>query len=186
MGGMNLYVAPRIASGGASAAERLLQDAVTRLCRRPRGWRALVLRLSRLRPPSPRPHHRRVARALLEDAGRGHDGQVFAMRNGDLVLLCRAPALRPASGVTAESLPGMLGRLLGAEAPAAAEIISVWKLAEASDATLAYVAARLADRLPTPAALAAVPIQGSGIDGIVALAETRTIAEILHRRAAIM
>ena len=44
----------------------------------------------------------------------------------------------------------------------------------------------MADRLPAPAALAAAPIQGGGIDAIAALAETRAITDMLHRRVAIM
>ncbi len=54
---------------------------------------AFVLHLSLLRPPAPRPHHRRIARALLQDAAHRYDGQIFSLRNGDIVLLCQDTGL---------------------------------------------------------------------------------------------
>ena len=81
--------------------ERLLLEAARRAGRSPQGRMALVLHLSRLAPPGPRPHHRRIARAILDDTALRHDGQVFALGNNDMVLLCgvvprgQAPAVRP-------------------------------------------------------------------------------------------
>src|ERR1019366_417693 len=80
---------PALAGAALAGSERQLLDAAQRLARRPQGWTALALHLSRLRPPAPRPHHRRIAQAMLQDAARRHDGQVHALRNGDIVLLCR-------------------------------------------------------------------------------------------------
>ena len=71
----------------ARAGEALLADALEREARAPLGRLAVVVRLSRLPPPGPRPYHRRIARALLEDCALRHGGQVVALATGDLVLL---------------------------------------------------------------------------------------------------
>lgn len=129
------------ASGSDDGAARRLRDAAERTARRPEGRIGLVLRLSRLRPPAPRPHHRRVARALLEDAAQRHEGQVFALRNGDFALIC-------GGGAAVLALPKILGRLLGSVAPDPSDIVTLWPLARESAALLAYASERLADRAP--------------------------------------
>jgi hypothetical protein len=131
------------AAGGDDGAARRLRDAAERAARRPEGRIGLVLRLSRLRPPAPRPHHRRVARALLEDAAQRHEGQVFALRNGDIAMICAAAA-------PVLALPKLLGRLLGGAAPDPTGVISFWSLADESAELLAYATERLADRAPPP------------------------------------
>ena len=123
------------------AAARRLRDTAERAARRPEGRVALVLRLSRLRPPAPQPHHRRVARALLEDAAQRHEGQVFALRNGDLAMICGiAPPVL--------ALPHMLARLLGVAASDPAGTVTLWPLVEDAARLLAYAAERLADHAP--------------------------------------
>ncbi len=170
----------------ASAAELQLQDAAARLARAPAGWSALVLHLSRLRPPAPRPHHRRVARVLLEEAGRRHDGQVFAMRNGDLVLLCHGAL--PRSG--GETLAETMARLLRADAPAPEAVMSVWGRADHGPALLDYATARLADGAaapPLPAApVPAAPARADCIEAVVALAGGGRILDLLRRRDGIL
>jgi hypothetical protein len=76
---------PPVAPG--AAVERALLDAVERATRREAAVDALLLRLSRLPPPGARPHHRRIARSLLDEAAMRGGGQVFTLRNSDLVLL---------------------------------------------------------------------------------------------------
>lgn len=148
------------------SAERLLHDAAERATRHPQGKLALVLHLSRLRPPAPRPHHLRIGRAILQDAAHRYEGQVFALRNGDLVLLCRA-----ASEVL--GLPEMLGRLLRLDAPDPAALHSLWRLEQAADRLLDYAAARLADRLPAPreaaqaAAALASPLAVEAVEAVL-------------------
>ena len=148
------FVADAAASFPGSA-ERRLHDAAVRAARHPQGRVALVLHLSRLRPPAPRPHHARIARAILEETALRRDGQVFAARNGDLVLICGA-------GPDVLVLPDMLGRLLGPDAPDPAATVSAWRLEQSAEPLLAYVAARLADRtpsaVPSPPAAPASPL----------------------------
>ncbi len=138
----------------AGAEERLLLDILQRAMRAPGTRIALVLHLSRLRPPAPRPHHRRVARALLHDTAEHHDGQVFALRNGDLVLLCENSQAglriarrltRPAGYLAPDALPAMLLHLMRIDTPDPAQLLSVWQLATAGPAALAYAQARLTD-----------------------------------------
>ena len=141
-------------------SERMLVDTIHRLCRTPSGRVALVLHLSRLRPPAPRPHHRRVARALLQDAAQRHDGQVFVLRNGYQVLICAAgrPTSarrgghdhKPAGGrarLDPGDLPPMLMRLLQIDAPDPARLTSLFILPGEQDRLVAYAEARLAETI---------------------------------------
>ena len=80
---------PGAADGAPSASERFMLDSVQRLVRSAEPRQFIVLHFSRMPPPGPRAHHRRVARALLQDVAHGFEGQVFVMRNGDLALMCR-------------------------------------------------------------------------------------------------
>lgn len=110
----------------ASAAERLLADALAREMRAPQGRVAVVALLSRLPPPGAQPHHRRIARALLDACAQRHDGQVFQLHSGDLVLLARPHTPYPVDGRhqdrhsdegdpgegTPQALPRLLTRLL--------------------------------------------------------------------------
>ncbi len=154
-----------MALAAAGGGERQFLDAAERAARFPRERLALVLHLSRLRPPGPRPHHRRVADALLRDAAERHEGQVFALGNDDRVLLCEARAVLPARGsapaaVDPVALPALLGRLLRLDAPDPAALVSLWPLATESGALLAYARARLAEaaaRTPRPGDTVATP-----------------------------
>jgi DNA-binding winged helix-turn-helix (wHTH) protein len=78
---------PTRARRGARAGELLLADVLEREARAPQGRIAVVVRLSRLPPPGPRPYHRRVARALLEDCAQRHGGQVLQLCTGQLEAL---------------------------------------------------------------------------------------------------
>lgn len=98
----------------ARAAEALLTDALAREARAPQGRVAVVVRLALLPAPGPRPYHRRIARALLDDCAQRHGGHVFRLSGGTLVLLAAARAgSAPDAGPMA--LPGLLARLLHAE-----------------------------------------------------------------------
>jgi hypothetical protein len=121
----------------ARAGDLLLADALDREARAPQGRFAVVVRLSRLPPPGPRPYHRRVARALLEDCAQRHGGQVLQLASGDLVLLAHAlphAAEPPAAADTPQALPALLARLLHLDGDeAAGQVTTLVKLADGHD-----------------------------------------------------
>ncbi|WP_264711990.1 hypothetical protein [Limobrevibacterium gyesilva] len=168
-------------SGPDKAAERHLLEAAHRL---PQEWAALVLHLSRLQQPAPRPHHRRVARALLQEAAQRHDGQVLALRNGDLVLLYRAHMLR--AGAAGTPLAVTLAQLLQAVAPDPAAVISVWPLGEARDQLLGYAAERLIEPSPGGWHDSDAVADPESIDRLALLAEGGRLTDLLHRQTAVL
>ena len=147
------------AYGGLTEGERLLRVASERALSQPRDRSVLVLHLSRLTPPAPRSYHIRIARVLMQDYAARFDGQVFAMRNQDLVLLCRhdgslverpkrtlddfEPVECPEDGHDERlgSLPAMLGKLFSADADPAV-LISFWRLDRESPLLLSYLSER--------------------------------------------
>ena len=164
-------------------AERLLWEASERALRQPRGLVALVLHLSRLTPPAPRSYHSRIARVLMVDSAARFDGQVFAMRNQDLVLLCRTGTMPCQVGSASpgshmpwaknkdpasdpKSLPGLLGKLFSADADPA-KLTSLWHLDGDAPLLLGYLSERangpaFAEGLdkPTDAVLSVGALQG--------------------------
>ncbi len=121
--------------------EQLLLVAVQRALATPRARVAVWLRLARLPAGLVRPHHRRVAYAILETAALHHDGELFSLANGDFVLLCRAPAhtgLEPAAHPAA--LPHTLSNLFHPNGPEIAELTQTWWLEHHGAAVLAEVA----------------------------------------------
>ena len=157
------------------SSDQLLVEAVRRAVRHPERRMALVLHLSRLAPPAPRPHHRRIARAILEDTAQRHEGQVFTLRNGDMVLLCRAAefgretrsarqagrqgARRPALPDPA-ALPEALSRLMRADAADPARLTTVWRLEHEPEAVASYAAARAAETAAPPRSAPAATCPG--------------------------
>jgi hypothetical protein len=130
-----------------AVSERLLMDAVERALRAPKGRVAMVLHLSRLKIPQPRLYHPRIALALLMDTAQRLGGQVFAMRNTDLVLLCAAPEEDPRPGRPSPApfnLPQALERLFGFDAPDAV-LTSIWRLDEQPGAFRDYLSERQED-----------------------------------------
>jgi hypothetical protein len=182
--------------------ERRLLEALRRAARQPQGRMALVLHLSRLAPPAPRPHHRRIARAIMEDTAERHEGEVFALGNSDLVLLCREaspsrrpptpgspPRLAPADPGT---LPATLARLLRIDAPDPARATTVWPLETALDELAAYVADRLAESAaalplvaPEPGQAGALGQTGA-VNAIARIAEGTVITDLLVRQTGVL
>ncbi len=126
----------------ARAGDLLLADALDREARAPQGRFAVVVRLSRLPPPGPRPYHRRVARALLEDCAQRHGGQVLQLASGDLVLLAHAMvahamaqgAAEPPAADMPQALPALLARLLHLDGDeAGGPVTTLVKLADGHD-----------------------------------------------------
>ncbi len=176
--------------------EHLLFEAARRALRSPEEWLALALHLGRLTPPAPQPHHRRVARSLLYEAAVRHDGQLFPLANGDLVLLCRRPANPAGTARRADGplkLPQILASLFGAEAADPGGIVSLWHLSEDAQSFIAYAAARLdavppsaEDKAPLPNGLPALlaPSESPRMGGLAALAAASGFAELIERRTA--
>lgn len=163
--------------------ERQLLEA-TRRATTP-GWAALVVHLGER--TSPRPHHRRIAQSLLDDAAQRHGGQVFALRNGDLVLLCptatlRAPATARSGQSANETLPELLARLLRPDGSEPVAPLTIWQLPEARDRLLAYAAERLADGGLTPLDQAMAETE---LPIALAAAEARLLPDLLQRQTAV-
>jgi hypothetical protein len=145
-------------SHALSGNERLLHEASERAMRHPAGRVALVLHLSRLAPPAPRPHHIRVARVLLQDSAQRFGGQVIGLRNQDLVLLGAesgaANADQPHAPV---NLPATLARLFAADVPDPARLVSLWHLQTEAASLTAYLAERAADKPDEESSAGAAP-----------------------------
>ncbi len=186
LGTPSLAPAPRgDAHADYAPGERQLLEAARRASLP--GWAALVIHLGDR--AAPRPHHRRVARSLLEDAAQRHGGQVFTLRNGDLVLLCSTAALRaPAAArngqIAGESLPELLTRLLRPDGGEPVAPLTIWLLPEARERLLAYAAERLAEGGLTPldqaVAETELPL------ALTAAAEARLLPDLLQRQTAVL
>ncbi len=155
-----------------------LRDAVQRALRgREFSWTVLCLHLSRLAPPAPRPHHQRIARAVLDDVSSRHRGQLFTLINGDLALLFPAPD----GGV---SLAATLGTLFSADAPDAGLILSRWSLPEHLKEFSAFL-----DALPTIAAAPGKAEQDVGLAAVTTLfnsVDIRRMRDLLERQTGVL
>ena len=139
---------------------------------------ALVLHLSQMALPAPRPHHRRIARAVMDDAAQRQEGQVFALRNEDLLLLFRAD-----DGTC--PLAATLARLFQVDVPDPAGLTTLWSLERDGAALLRYAQARVLDALPDPAS--AEP-KGSAqlIDALESVIEHSRITDLTRRQTAVL
>ena len=145
---------------------------------------ALALHLSRMPAPGPRPHHRRIARAVLDDAAQRQEGQVFALANDDLLLL-----FRPHDG--AGALRATLAELFGADAPLdPAGLLTLWSLDRDGTALLRYAEARLLDALPDPArfdpALAEPKNSAQSILALESVIEDGRITDLAQRQTGVL
>jgi hypothetical protein len=190
---------PGIRAEGCGGPERRLLEAARRAGRSPQGRMALALHLSRLAPPGPRPHHRRIARAILDDTALRHDGQVFALGNGDMVLLCalapqgQAPAARPLHGLALSdpaAVSATLAALLRVDLPNPADVATVWPLPETLAAFTAYAAERVAESglaLIPPAPPGAGPAEQTVVVGaIAAIAEGPASSGFMHHQVGVL
>ena len=138
-GGHELPAMPGGHEAWPSEAERLCASARQALLT-PRGRLGLVLGLSTLPAPLPRPHHRRIATTILEQAARLYDGEAFEVPGGDIVLLCRASPGEERDGLHLADLPDLLARLLRADVAPTHPLTTVWDLEREGTALLAYTA----------------------------------------------
>jgi hypothetical protein len=178
---------PNIVSG----AERAFLDALMRAIRDPNGRVVIAVRLSHMRPPAPRPHHRRIIRALMQETARRNEGSTYMLANGDVVLLCKADGPHPANEAASATtysphrLPELLSRLLHVDAPDTSDFISVWPLAQTQRAALTYAAERAAEANAPAPADEAPSFSTSEIDAVAALVSGRDIQALMHRQTAI-
>ena len=168
------------------APERLLMDAAERALRAPKGRVAMALHLSRLNNPSPRPYHARIALALMLDTAQRLGGQVFPMRNTDLVLLCASPEEDKRQGRPSPaplSLMASLESLFGFDAPEAS-LTSIWRLDEQPSAFRDYIALRQTDTQARETRTAdGVP--ASGLAGLMVRLAGLDLRQILMQQTAI-
>ncbi len=161
---------------------RQLLDAVERILRAPPGrllgWSLLALHLSRIPPPGPRAHHRRVAATVLDDAASRCSGQLFALPNGDMALL-----FRPTDAGAA--LLDILARLFKADVPDAGGLRSLWPLPNATLPTLTWLAERVAegDQAPMPPE---PPSNTGAVAAMDAVVQTGALSDLMHRQTAIL
>ena len=163
-------------------AERQLLDGVERILRAPEGrltgWALLALHLSAIPPPGARPHHRRVAAAVLGDAASRSNGQLFALKNGDLALL-----FRPTD--QGSTLSHVLARLFAADMPEIDELRTLFPLPRAAVAALQYVRARVqeGDRAaPRPEHQPGT----SAVAAIDAIVQVGALSDLMHRQTAVL
>jgi hypothetical protein len=153
---------------------------------------AVVLHLSRLPAPGPQPYHRRVARAMFQDAADRSGGQVFDLRCGDLVMVCRATdRTRPQDSHSGPSfapaaVPRQLARLLQTQVDCPDDLISVWPLPGEAAALASY--AHSGSTKPAPEVL---PEQDRAVSPSVAKAvlaaiEGHSVADLLRRQTAVL
>ena len=176
-------------------AEALLRE-VTRLVARGQeggvggGLMAVVLHLSRLTPPAPRPHHRRVARALMQDTAGWYGGQLFSLGNGDLVLLCREDSGHAAVGraraTDPQALPQMLRHLLRVDTPPGLDLVSVWPLSSRINALQDYARARVARHEGSLVMEEDIAGQTGAVDVLGSFISSSAIADLLQRQSAIL
>ncbi len=181
-------VAPLMAPARMSiqATERLLIDTAQRIARQPAGWIVLVLHLSHM--PAARPHHRRIARAILQDVAQRQDGKVFSVRNGDLVLLCReTTGLRSQqSGLEPQQLPATLERLLRIDSPDPVRLTSAWRADADPERLVSYATARLADGGAVAPAEEDPVCPTASIDLLANLAADPTSLDLMQRQTAVL
>lgn len=160
--------------------ERLLADQLRR-AQRAGNQQLLVLHLADL--PSVRPHHRRIARSLLQDAASRHGGQVFPMRNGDLALLT---AITEGSGsaIDPAHLPATFAELFHADRHSLTTLLSVWQLDRDQTPILQYLQSRL-NQPPTPPAEEEPPPPAHIVEDITSLLTTAPIGDLTQRQTAI-
>ena len=91
----------------------------------------LALHLALLQAAEPKAYHRRIAKAMLDDAALSHAGQVFVRGNADVVLLCDSGA--------AAGIRDTLNRVFRTEAPTTDQLTSLWTLPHDAIALEAYL-----------------------------------------------
>ena len=189
----------RALHGTPDAAAMALLGELSRLLARPlesqeRDYRvAIILRLSRLMPPAPRPHHRRVARALMQDTASWYGGQVFSLVDGDLVLLCQPRRAAGGAAISAstravepEALPDMLRQLLRVDTPPGFDPVTVWPLATHGQALHDDIRARVVQQEGRRVMEEEYAGQTEVMDVLGSFISSAAIADLLQRQTAVL
>ncbi len=147
-----------------------MNEACERAGRNPAGKRVLVLHLSRV--GAPRDYHVRVARVLMGDCAQRFGGQVFALANHDLVLLCHEAGQGQAADAHAPArLPARLAKLFAVDVPDPARLTTLWRLDEDAGEVAAFLSARAGAALTIPPAISrGQPVSLAGLQEIIAKA----------------
>lgn len=142
---------------------------------------ALALHLSRLHAPAPRPHHRRIARAVLDDAAARQEGQFFPLPNGDMVLLWRAVDAGAALATT-------LARLFQVDVGDPTVLLTRWSFPAEASPFLSYVEFTEQEAAARPASgtLTEPVASMSALEAISGLVEKGSITDLLHRQTAVL
>jgi len=174
-------------SQGAAPPERVLADATERMMRSPQGKLAVVLHMSQMAPAGPRPHHVRVARGVLQDCAQRSAGQVFALRNSDLVLLCTAARDRPQAeaGRSPEGLKRFVEELFAAEMRDPSRLVSAWRLDQEAASFQAYLTARAADARQAAAQTDDLPTTSQGLADFEQIAMQLPIAGFMVQQTGV-
>lgn len=114
--GVDLRRSATLTEGVGTDAQ--LRHAIERDVRAGQDRAVVVLHVSRVQPL--RPHHRLVAKAMLDDAAQTYAGQVFVRRNADIVLICNPPGV--------DRLETMLTRVFDTGALSGTPILTRWTL----------------------------------------------------------
>lgn len=80
---------PNAQENGPPSAEYALYDYAERLEKHRRGRTAIHIHLSKLQPHNRRDHHIRIATNTFESLVRYFDGQLFVLRNNDIIFVAR-------------------------------------------------------------------------------------------------
>ena len=164
----------RVFLSGLASLETPAERALDRVLRSGHPASVLRLHLSRLRPAGLRPYHGRVARCLFDDAVQHGGGQVFACRNGDLVLIAGAEPVA--------SLGAVLLRLFRAEAPGDRQLLGIWTLPADEAAVRMEFAASNEDG---PATLDDQPVPLGAIAAIGTLLASTAHSAFVRRQIAV-
>ena len=113
------------------AGDAQLQHAIQRDVRAGHQRSVLALHIALLQAAEPKAYHRRIAKAMLDDAALSHGGQVFVRGNADVVLMCDPDA---AAGVR-----DTLSRVFRTETPTTERLTSLWTLPQDAIALEAYL-----------------------------------------------
>ena len=160
-------------SHAASPLQKALDLGLDWASRTKRPVAVLVLHLSRLHAPGPRPHHRRIASALLEGAIQIHGGQIFSCSNGDFVMVTD-----PATGA---ALVPTLSHLFRPEAPGVDRLLTLWSLPTDADAARA----ELATATPYTTMIEDAPVPLGAIAAAEAVLAATPTQELMRRQTAV-
>ena len=125
----------------ASSGGQAFLAASQRAAQTPKARLAIILHLSVMVAPAPRNYHRRIARAIFQDAAQAHSGEMFELERGDMALLCQANAGGERS-LHPNALQLAMDRLFRIDLKPEQSLTTLWLLERDSPALLGYASAQ--------------------------------------------